>query len=144
MYLARALPARAAQSVLALKLAGVAGTSVMRRVYPRGTLAAQVLGVVGAEGSGLAGIEYSRNKLLAGRSGRRRVVSDARGQPVSITETRQEAPGESLSLTLDANIQQRAEDVLGAVARAFDPKAPPRSSWTRAAGRFSRWPTGRR
>ncbi len=122
VYLARALPARTAQAVLALKITGVAGTPVMRRVYPRGTLAAQVLGVVGAEGSGLAGIEYSRNKLLAGRSGRRRVVSDALGQPVSITETRQEVPGESVSLTLDANIQQRAEDVLGAVARAFDPK----------------------
>jgi len=41
---------------------------------------------------------------------------------VSITETHQEVPGKSLSLTLDANIQQRAEDVLSAVARAFDPK----------------------
>ena len=60
VYLARALPARAAQSVLALKLAGVAGTSVMRRVYPRGTLAAQVLGVVGAEGSGLGRASSTR------------------------------------------------------------------------------------
>ncbi len=122
VYLARALPQRAAQAVLALKLAGVTGTSVMRRVYPRGTLAAQVLGVVGTEGGGLAGLEYSRNDVLGGRSGRRRVVSDALGQPVSIAETRQEVPGEQLSLTLDANIQQRAEDVLGAVARAFGPK----------------------
>jgi len=122
VYLARALPAKAAQAVLALKIAGVTGTPVMRRVYPRGTLAAQVLGVVGTEGTGLAGLEYSRNALLSGRSGQRRVVSDARGQPVSITETHQEVPGKSLSLTLDANIQQRAEDVLSAVARAFDPK----------------------
>jgi cell division protein FtsI (penicillin-binding protein 3) len=50
------------------------------------------------------------------------VVSDEIGQPVSITETRREVPGKSLALTLDANIQQRAEDVLGAVARVFDPK----------------------
>ena len=68
------------------------------------------------------GVEYSRNALLSGRSGERRVVSDAKGQPVSISEPRQEVPGESLSLTLDANIQQRAEDVLGAVAQVFDPK----------------------
>jgi cell division protein FtsI/penicillin-binding protein 2 len=94
----------------------------MRRVYPRGTLAAQVLGIVGTEGSGLAGLEYSRNKLLGGRAGERRVVSDAIGQPVSITETHAESPGASLSLTLDANIQQRAEDVLGAVGRVFSPK----------------------
>ncbi len=122
VYLARALPAKAAQAVLALKIAGVTGTPVMRRVYPRGTLAAQVLGVVGSEGKGLAGLEYSRNGLLAGVSGQRRVVSDAIGQPVSISETRREVPGESLSLTLDANIQQRAEDVLAAVARVFGPK----------------------
>ncbi len=122
VYLARALPASTAQAVLALGIAGVSGTPVMRRVYPRGTLAAQALGVVGTEGAGLAGLEYSRNTLLAGRSGERRVVSDARGQPVSITETRHEVPGKTLSLTLDANIQQRAEDVLGAVARVFGPK----------------------
>jgi cell division protein FtsI (penicillin-binding protein 3) len=122
VYLARALPARSAEAVLALRLAGVTGTPVIRRVYPRGTLAAQVLGEVGTEGVGLAGLEYSRNRVLAGRSGERRVVSDAIGQPVSITEPRQEVPGEGLSLTLDANIQQRTEDVLGAVAQAFDPQ----------------------
>jgi cell division protein FtsI/penicillin-binding protein 2 len=122
VYLARALPARAAQAVLALRIAGVTGAPVMRRVYPRGTLAAQVLGVVGAEGAGLAGLEYSNNKLLAGRSGERRVVSDEIGQPVSISEPRRVLPGESLSLTLDANIQQRAEDELAAVAKVFGPK----------------------
>jgi cell division protein FtsI (penicillin-binding protein 3) len=122
VYLARALPERTAQAVLALKLAGVTGTPAMRRVYPRGTLAAQALGVVGTEGGGLAGLEYLDNRLLSGRSGERRVVSDALGQPVSIVETRREVPGASLTLTLDANIQQRAEDVLGAVAREFQPK----------------------
>ena len=122
VYLARALPDKQARALLALKIPGVAGTPVMRRVYPRGTLAAQVLGMVGTEGNGLAGLEYSRNALLSGRSGERRVVSDAIGQPVSITETHAESPGASLSLTLDANIQQRAEDVLGAVGRMFSPK----------------------
>jgi cell division protein FtsI (penicillin-binding protein 3) len=122
VYLARALPARKAAAVLALKIPGISGTPVMHRVYPRGTLAAQVLGVVGTEGGGLAGLEYSRDALLRVRSGRRRVVSDAIGQPVSITETSPVTPGASLSLTLDANIQQRTEDVLGAVGRVFNPK----------------------
>jgi cell division protein FtsI/penicillin-binding protein 2 len=122
VYLARALPAKQAQAVLALRIPGVAGTPVMRRVYPRDTLAAQVLGVVGTEGNGLAGLEYSRNAVLHGRSGERRVVSDAIGQPVSIAEVHPEVSGASLSLTLDANIQQRTEDVLGAVGRVFNPK----------------------
>jgi cell division protein FtsI (penicillin-binding protein 3) len=131
VYLARALPEAQAQKVLALKVAGPNGTLVkmaginatptMRRVYPRGTLAAQVLGEVGTEGTGLFGLEYSSNALLSGRSGQRRVVSDELGQPVSISETKREVPGRSLTLTLDANIQQRAEDVLGAVAQVYHP-----------------------
>jgi cell division protein FtsI (penicillin-binding protein 3) len=122
VYLLRGMPATKAQAVLALKIPGVAGAPVMRRVYPRGALAAQVLGLVGTEGKGLAGLEYSRDALLAGRSGQRRVVSDAIGQPVSITEAHPVQAGQPLTLTLDANIQQRTEDVLGAVARVFSPK----------------------
>jgi cell division protein FtsI/penicillin-binding protein 2 len=122
VYLARALPARKAQQVLALKIPGVAGARVLRRVYPRGTLAAQVLGEVGTEGAGLSGLEYSLDGMLRGHSGERRVVSDAIGQPVSITETHTEVPGAPLTLTLDANIEQRTEDVLTAVGRVFSPK----------------------
>jgi len=122
VYLARALPAQQARAVMALKVPGVTGTPVMRRVYPRGALAAQVLGVVGTEGNGLSGLEYSSNALLHGHTGERRVVSDALGQPVSISEPHPEQAGTPLSLTIDANIQQRAEDVLGAVGRVFSPK----------------------
>ena len=124
VYLAHALPYDAAHQVLALKIPGVQGTPVMRRVYPRGTLAAQVLGIVGTEheGAGLMGLEYSRNSLLAGHAGLRRVVSDAKGQPISIAETRHEQSGASMSLTLDSNIQQRAEDVLSAAGKVFQPK----------------------
>jgi cell division protein FtsI/penicillin-binding protein 2 len=122
VYLARALPASRARELLALKIPGVAGVPVMRRVYPHGSLAAQVLGVVGTEGRGLSGLEYSRNALIGGRPGERRVVSDALGQPVSIDEVHPERAGTSLSLTLDANIQQRAEEVLGAVGQVFSPK----------------------
>ncbi len=44
---------------MALKIPGITGTPVMRRVYPRGPLAAQVLGCAsGTEGKGLAGLEY--------------------------------------------------------------------------------------
>jgi cell division protein FtsI (penicillin-binding protein 3) len=122
VYLAHALPAAQAKAVLALGIPGVNGTPVMRRVYPRGTLAAQVLGMVGTEGGGLSGLEYADNAILRGQAGERRVVSDALGQPVSIANVRREAPGAQLKLTLDANIQQRSEAVLNAVGRVFEPK----------------------
>ena len=122
VYLSRGLPAPQAEAVLKLKIEGISGTPVMKRVYPRGTLAAQVLGEVGTEGQGLSGLELSQEGVLHGRTGQRKVVSDAIGQPVSITEPHQEVPGRSITLTLDANIQQRTEDVLSAVAEAFSPK----------------------
>ncbi len=122
VYLARAVPDSRALRILALKLPGVAGTPVMRRVYPRGPLAGQLLGVVGTEGVGLAGLEYSHNSVLGGHTGERRVVSDALGDPVSISESRQVQAGQPIALTVDANIQQRSEDVLAAVAKVFSPK----------------------
>ena len=56
--------------------------------------------------------------LLHGRSGERRVVSDAVGQPVSITEARPESMGASISLTLDTcshvlpHMQEEAAGIL--------------------------------
>jgi len=127
VYLARALPAARAHRVLGLKIEGkkiegIQGTPTMRRVYPRGALAAQVLGTVGIEGKWLSGLEYSLRGVLAGKSGERRVVSDAIGQPVSIEDVHREVPGAQVQLTLDADIQQRTEDVLGAVGLKFHPK----------------------
>ena len=122
VYLARGVPARQAEAVLKLKIEGISGTPVMKRVYPRDSLAAQVLGQVGTEGQGLSGLELSQEALLHGRTGQRKVVSDAIGQPVSISEPHPEVPGKTIALTLDANIQQRTEDVLQAVAQAYSPK----------------------
>jgi cell division protein FtsI (penicillin-binding protein 3) len=121
VYLARALPAARAHAVQALHIPGVAETPTMRRIYPRGALAGQVLGTVSSEGRPLAGLEYSDNSLLRGLTGQRRVVSDAIGQPISITDVHREQPGARIALTLDANIQQRTEAVLGAVGRVFHP-----------------------
>jgi cell division protein FtsI (penicillin-binding protein 3) len=122
VYLGRGVPAARANAILALKIPGITATPVMHRVYPRGSLAGQVLGLVGTEGQGLAGLEYARNSVLKGKSGERRVVSDAIGQPVSITETHPVVPGSALKLTLDTNIQQRTEDVLSAVGSVYRPK----------------------
>ncbi|HXD53814.1 MAG TPA: hypothetical protein VN618_03590, partial [Solirubrobacteraceae bacterium] len=99
VYLARGVPARQAEAVLKLKIEGISGTPVMKRVYPRGSLAAQVLGQVGTEGQGLSGLELSQEALLHGRTGQRKVVSDAIGQPVSISEPHPEVPGKSIALT---------------------------------------------
>jgi cell division protein FtsI (penicillin-binding protein 3) len=121
VYLARALPAARAKALLALNIPGVSAAATMRLVYPRATLAAQALGMMG-EGGGLSGLEYADNAILHGHKGERRVVSDAHGQPISIANLHREVTGAQLTLTLDANIQQRTEAVLNAVGRVFHPK----------------------
>ena len=121
VYLAKGLPAARAKAVTALNISGVSSTPTMRLVYPRDTLAAQVLGMMGEKG-GLSGLQYADNAILQGKAGERRVVSDAHGQPISISDVRREVPGAQLRLTVDANIQQRTEAVLNAVGRVFHPK----------------------
>jgi cell division protein FtsI/penicillin-binding protein 2 len=122
VYLAHALNPARAHRILALKIPGIDASVVMRRVYPRGSLAAQVLGLVGTEGKGLAGLEYSQDATLRGHPGQRRVVSDALGHPISISTVHPEVPGSSLKLTIDSNIQQHTEDVLSAVGHVFSPR----------------------
>jgi len=121
VYLARELPQAQANAIADLNIPGTTLTPTTRRVYPRDDLAAQVLGLVGLDGQGLAGLEYSLNGELRGRSGERTIVSDAIGQPISIKQGRAEVSGANVSLTLDSAIQQRTEDVLAAVGRVYDP-----------------------
>ncbi len=121
VYLARALPQARAQAIARLNIPGTALAPTTRRVYPRGDLAAQVLGLVGTEGQGLAGLEYSLNSTLHGRSGQRTIVSDAIGQPISIKQTQPELAGANVSLTLDSAIEQRTQDVLSAVGQIYQP-----------------------
>jgi cell division protein FtsI/penicillin-binding protein 2 len=122
VYLARQLPDATAKQISKLRIPGITLTATGRRDYPDNALAAQVLGAVGIDGQGLAGLEYSRNRVLAGQNGLRRVVSDALGQPISIAEVRPTQQGQGLQLTLDAAIQQRVEDVLANVGATYRPK----------------------
>ncbi len=121
-YIARQVPDATARQVQALHIAGISLTPSEQRMYPDNDLAAQVLGSVGLDGTGLGGLEYSSNGLLGGANGQRTIVSDAIGQPISVTDTKQARPGTSIQLTLDSAIQQRAEDVLAQVGATYAPK----------------------
>src|SRR5947209_93826 len=123
VYLARQVPADMAERIRRLNIAGLQFTSVDKRDYPRGSLAAQVLGTVGIDGSGLSGLEYADDRVLRGHSGTRRVTSDALGHPIAVADASQAEPGHGLELSIDATIQSRAEAVLASVGRTYGPKA---------------------
>ncbi len=105
-------------AVKAANLKGVGQKETSRRVYPAGSLAAQVVGFVNAEGVG-TGIEGSLNKRLSGKNGSLKTLTDVNAIPLSIGDENIEVPaqnGETIVLSLDENIQRKAEKVIkGAV-----------------------------
>jgi cell division protein FtsI (penicillin-binding protein 3) len=122
VYLARNMPQTRSAKVKKLKIAGLQFIPSSRREYPRKSLASQVLGWVGTDGDGLAGLEFARNAILRGDDGKRRIVKDALGEPIVLQETDRAEAGKDLRLTLDAELQGKVEDVLAQVGLAWRPK----------------------
>jgi cell division protein FtsI/penicillin-binding protein 2 len=122
VYLSRSVSGAKSEQVRKLKIAGLQFIPSARRDYPRRWLASQVLGIVGIDGDGRTGLEYSSDKVLRGADGRRRIVKDALGQPIVLQDTARARPGKDLKLTLDAELQGKVEDVLAQVGLAWRPK----------------------
>lgn len=108
VWLAREVEPERAERVKALNLKGVGSIKESKRYYPNGSLAAHVLGFVGLDDAGLAGVERFQNASLTGEPGRAMVERDARRNPFGSVETDPKA-GQSIALTIDQNIQYKAE-----------------------------------
>ena len=114
VYLERhMLPGRVA-AVRALGLDGVEFQPESRRSYPRGTLAAQLLGFTNIDGVGQLGIEQTYDRQLAGLKGELVAPRDARGRLLVLRENYTQVPvnGASLQLSIDASIQHLVEEAL--------------------------------
>ncbi|HVF78398.1 MAG TPA: penicillin-binding protein 2 [Solirubrobacteraceae bacterium] len=122
VYLARNMPQTQSAKIKKLKIEGLQFIPSSRREYPRKWLASQVLGWVGTDGDGLAGLEYARDGILRGTDGKRRIVKDALGEPIVLQETERSEAGKDLKLTLDAELQGKVENVLAQVGLAWRPK----------------------
>ena len=86
VYLRRGVPASTADRIRALKIEGIDFAPGTLRRYPRGSLAAQVVGATGLDGKGLFGLEYSYDRLLRGRDGEQRKVMDAARKPIEVDD----------------------------------------------------------
>lgn len=89
-----------------------------KRSYPHGTLAAQVIGFTRGEASW--GIESVYNDDMTGIPGRTFRTYERNGSIV--TQRENPVKGNKLVTTLDANIQQFAEDVCKTAYDAYDPE----------------------
>jgi cell division protein FtsI/penicillin-binding protein 2 len=122
VWLARKLPSSRSRRLRKLGLEGLEIIPESRRIYPRQFLAAQLLGMVGTDDTGLAGLEHRHDDALLGRSGKRLLVKDAMGDPIKLRDERKAVPGKQLRLTLDARIQEETERVLHEVGNKWKPR----------------------
>jgi cell division protein FtsI/penicillin-binding protein 2 len=122
VYLARKVPAVAARRAQKLHIEGLEFIPDARRTYPREWLASQLLGMVGTDNEGLAGLEQSQERRLRGRDGERRLLRDALGEAIKLRETKPARQGSDVRLTIDANLQDRAEAVLAGIGQKYKPK----------------------
>ena len=106
-----------AERVRALNLKGIYFQKENKRFYPKGELAAHVLGYVGLDEIGLAGIEFELDKKIRGRPGKLLIQTDARHRWYGRTERPPEV-GQNLVLTIDEKIQYIVERELSAAMSA--------------------------
>ncbi len=111
VMLARRVPTDVAQKVVKLDLLGVQTAPIPKRIYPNGSLAAQVVGFVGGDADtmrGYVGVEGNYNDALAGQI---RVQSSS-SIPFEVNADSAPPPGRDMVLTIDRNIQYLAETEL--------------------------------
>lgn len=100
-----------ADAVAKLGIEGVEFVDEMKRVYPKRELASHVVGFVGVDGDGFAGIEKTYDERLRGKDGRAILTTDARRKVFDAAEIAP-VPGDDVQLTIDELAQYRAEQEL--------------------------------
>ena len=86
----------------------------VRRYYPNGAFASQVLGNVNSENTGRAGLEYEYNSVLAGVNGRSVKTTDSQGNTLANGTSKyyKAKDGNNIVTTIDSVIQRYAEDAI--------------------------------
>ncbi len=105
---ARQVSSDQARRIDQLRLPGMTFLPEFRRYYPNMELAAHLLGWVGVEGVGLAGVELAYDSRIRGRQGAVIIETDNRHQEFSRIE-RSPGTGATIELTIDAFLQHVAE-----------------------------------
>jgi cell division protein FtsI (penicillin-binding protein 3) len=101
------------ERIKVLGLEGVGFITEARRYYPDKEVGAHLIGFAGADNQGLEGLEKKYDSILKGPQHSLVQERDARGRPFYVSQTTSpEADIKSLLLTIDRDIQYRAQQVL--------------------------------
>src|SRR5215207_5731264 len=122
LWLARRVEDGQAHAVKALKLKGVYLAEEQRRRYPNGALAAHVLGFVGLDAKGLAGVEQVYDASLKGEEGKLLLNADGKRKPFE-SQGLDARDGRTLVLTIDQTVQYIVERELAAALERTQAKS---------------------
>lgn len=125
VYIARKIDIDRAKQLEALKLPGIGFLDDSRRMYPSGELACQVLGFVGVDSTGLAGIEKRYDYILAGKPGVLLGERDPYGRPIpgGVQKNVDAVDGQDIVLTIDKDIQYHAQLELAKAVKKWAAKS---------------------
>ena len=113
-YIAREVTPQMWGRVQALGLRGISSERTTNRVYPAGSVAANVVGFVGSDGVGLGGLEYRLEPDLKGTDGSVAYERGAEGSAIPTAEIDRVEPvsGMTVRLTIDRDIQYQAQQAI--------------------------------
>ncbi len=117
VWLERKLSPSRMEAISSNQIKGVGTVSEQKRYYPNATLACHLLGAVGMDNHGLAGIEQSLESLLKGRPLVLDQLRDGKGRRISGSDLQRSlasgnadaASDPSVTLTIDRSLQFIAE-----------------------------------
>lgn len=114
VVLAEQVDTATTDAISELALPGISFQDDPVRLYPAGVVGGQIVGFVGRDGDGLAGIEQRYEDVLAGTDGERRVEVGAGGLPIpsGIDASTPAVDGGSVQLTIDEDLQYTVQQRL--------------------------------
>lgn len=106
VYLRRHVTPSLAETVMDLKVPGVALQREYRRYYPVGEVAAHVVGFTDIDDEGQEGLELAFDEWLSGEPGAKLVIKDRLGRYVeNVARIKDARPGHELTLSIDRRLQ---------------------------------------
>jgi len=96
------------KAILKARLPGIGIQNQWLRYYPMGTLTSHIVGFVGSDNQGLAGLELKYGEILHGRDGKEVYLVDVSRSPIGYRPDLYSPPqhGQNLILTIDSTLQQ--------------------------------------
>lgn len=125
VYLERKISDQKYQKIKEMDLRGITFIDENKRIYPKDTLASQLVGFVGIDENGLEGIELAYDSQLTGIKGKMLTERDASGQiiPEAVINYIPEENGNDIYLTINEAIQHRSEREIASAVDKYNAKS---------------------